>query len=37
VDNPAEVHEFLISRWAKVTLQEAGLPDIGCCEDDIGP
>jgi hypothetical protein len=29
VDNPAEVCEFLISRRAKITPQEAGLPDIG--------
>jgi hypothetical protein len=29
VDNRAEVREFLISRRAKVTPQQAGLPDIG--------
>jgi hypothetical protein len=29
VDNPAEVREFLISRRAKITPQEAGLPDLG--------
>src|SRR4029453_9243745 len=29
VDNRAEVREFLISRRAKLTPQEAGLPDVG--------
>jgi transcriptional regulator with XRE-family HTH domain len=29
VDNRAEVREFLISRRAKVTPQQAGLPDVG--------
>src|SRR6478736_4973048 len=29
VDNRAEVREFLISRRAKVTPKQAGLPDIG--------
>jgi len=29
VDNRAEVREFLISRRAKITPQQAGLPDVG--------
>jgi transcriptional regulator with XRE-family HTH domain len=29
VDNRAEVREFLISRRAKITPQEAGLPEMG--------
>jgi transcriptional regulator with XRE-family HTH domain len=29
VDNRAEVREFLISRRAKITVQQAGMPDIG--------
>jgi transcriptional regulator with XRE-family HTH domain len=29
VDNRAEVREFLISRRAKITVQQAGIPDIG--------
>jgi hypothetical protein len=28
VDNRAEVREFLVSRRAKITPQQAGLPDI---------
>jgi len=29
VDNRAEVREFLVSRRAKITPAEAGLPDVG--------
>ena len=29
VDNRAEVREFLLSRRAKITPEQAGLPDVG--------
>ena len=29
MDNRAEVHDFLITRWAKITPAQAGLPEVG--------
>src|SRR3954468_24440047 len=29
MDNRAEVREFLLTRRAKITVQQAGLPDVG--------